>query len=169
MEQPDRVPVGYIARAHGLRGAVVVKPLTDDPGSRFTAGASLTTDDDRSLVIHTVADHPAGLLVGFTGIDDRSAAEALRGTQLTIAPGDRRQLGENEYWPDDLIGCSVVAASGRHVGSVVDVEFGAVQDRLVVETPDGLAGEIPLVPELVPTIDIPARLVTVDLPEGIFV
>lgn len=168
MEGPDRIPVGYIARAHGIRGAVIVKPLTDAPNHRFVPGASFTSGDGRRLSVDSIAEHGAGFLVTFVGVGDRSTADALRGTQLSIPAHERRDLAEDEYWPDQLIGCTVVTTAGEPVGSVAGVEFGPSQDRLVVTTMGGSTAEVPFVPALVPAVDIARRTVTVDVPDGLF-
>ena len=162
-----RVVVGSVTRAHGVRGATLVTPLTDAPGTRFVAGAVFGTDDGRSLTVRRVSDHPSGLLVEFVGVDDRDAARSLAGTGLTIDAAERRMLGEGEYWPDELVGCTVVDRGGTTLGLVVGHVFGAAQDRLVVEAPGGLREEVPFVDDLVPVVDIGARLVVVDLPEGL--
>ncbi len=163
----DRVPVGYIRRAHGIRGAVVVRPTTDAPDRRFRPGAAFDTDRGR-LEIASVAPHKDGLVVTFVGIVDRAAAEELRGTSLTIAPSERRELASGEYWPDELVGCRVDAPDGSMLGSVADVVVGAAQDRLVVRTLDGRAVEVPFVDALVPDVDVSARRIVVDAPEGLF-
>ncbi len=163
----DRVPVGYVRRAHGIRGAVVVRPTTDAPDRRFSPGAVFDTDRGR-LEIATVAPHKDGLVVAFVGIDDRTTAEALRGTTLTIEPAERRELEAGEYWPDDLVGCHVEAPDGSMLGTVVEVVVGEAQDRLVVRTPDGRPVQVPFVDALVPDVDVPARRIVVDAPEGLF-
>ena len=76
----DRIPVGYVRRAHGIAGAVIVRPLTDDPDGRFATGAMFATDDDspRTMEVESVGPHKDGLLVRFVGVTDRSSSEALR-------------------------------------------------------------------------------------------
>ena len=77
----EQVIVGTVGRAHGLRGQVTVRPLTDNVEQRFAAGAVVTTDGRRL----TVSGHSwlnGVMLVGFEGVADRTSAEALRGIQL---------------------------------------------------------------------------------------
>jgi 16S rRNA processing protein RimM len=164
----DRVVVGYVVRPHGVRGAVLVKPLTDDPVVRFAAGSRCGSDRDDDLTVASVAGHPSGLVVAFTGVDDRDAAESLAGASLTIDASERLPLQPGEFWPDDLIGCVVVDISGELVGTVSGYEFGAAQDRLVVTRHDGVVAEVPFVDDLVPEVDITSRRVVVELPEGMF-
>jgi 16S rRNA processing protein RimM len=162
------IPVGYARRAHGVGGEVAIRPMTDDP-ERWVAGATFVTDEElaRTLVAASVRSHHADLLVKFDGIDDRDAAEALQGVTFHVEAAQRRSLGEREYWPDQLIGCSVVAVD-RELGTVSGVEFGAGQDRLVVETADGRHVEVPLVDAIVEEIDLEAMVVRMAPPEGLF-
>jgi 16S rRNA processing protein RimM len=168
--KPDRIPVGYIRRAHGIAGAVIVRPLTDDPDGRFATGAAFVTDDDppRTMEVESVGPHQDGLLVRFVGVTDRSSSEALRGVQLTVDASQRRLLEEDEYWPGDLVGCVVVDGEERTLGTVDEVVFGSAQQRLAVMTPQGDRVEVPFVAALVPSVDIEAGRIVVDAPEGLF-
>ncbi len=167
----DRIPAGYVRRAHGIHGDVVVRGMLQDAVDRFVQGALLFTNEDepREFEIAAVRGHQGDFIVSFVGISDRNAADGLKGVQFPIGRSERRELEPGEWWPEDLVGCSVVTVEGETVGTVTDVITGAAQDRLVVETPEGANGEVPLVDELVPTVDIEGRLIVVDLPEGLFV
>lgn len=101
-----------------------------------------------------------GHQIAFEGIDDRETAEALRG--LDVAVAERRQLGEGEYWPEDLIGLSVVERGGRVVGVVAEVVFGPGQDRLRIEQEGGPTFEVPFVDALVPRVDPGAGEIEID-------
>ncbi len=164
-----RVSVGYVRRAHGIKGDVIVRPLTDHPG-RYQAGASVLSDEDppRRYTIRSSQPHHDGLLVRFEGIDERSAAEGLQGVTFTIARDERRTLGENEYWPDDLEGLVAIDRDGTHLGVVSGVILGAAQDRLVVTTDEGREVEVPFVSELVGEIHPSMAHVVIDPPEGLF-
>ncbi len=165
----EAVLVGYVRRAHGINGAVVVRPLTDDPDGRWFSGAELASDSNPpiSYIIAKVGPHKDGLLVRFEGVTDRSTAEALRGTSFTIAADERRELDAEEFWPDDLIGCTVVDGDGQPLGTVDSVEFGAAQDRLAVRTADGII-EVPFVDAIVPTVDLDGRRIVMTPPQGLF-
>lgn len=165
----SRISVGYVRRAHGLNGDVIVRPLTDHPG-RYQAGASLLSDAEppRSFNIASVRDHNDGLLIHFEGVNDRNAAEALQGLTFTISPEERRRLGEDEYWPEDLEGLTAITSSGVHLGQVTGVILGQAQDRLVVKTQDGREVEVPFVSEIVGEIHPSLGHVVVNPPEGLF-
>ena len=166
----DRIPAGYVRRAHGIHGDVVVRGMLQDAGDRFVEGALLLTNEDepREFEISAVRGHQGDYIVSFVGISDRNAADALKGVQFAIHRSERRELEPGEWWPEDLVGCHVVTVDGQAVGRVVDVITGAAQDPLVVETQDGATGEVPFVSALVPEIDIEVGRIVVDLPEGLF-
>lgn len=166
----ERVPVGYVRRAHGIRGEVIVRPLTDEPDRRFSPGSRLSTDEDppRTLEVVTRRTHRDGLIVGFADTESRSDAEGLQGLTLTIARKERRPLADGEFWPEDLENLAVINSRGEHLGKVVAVILGEAQDRLVVETGAGERVEVPFVPSIVGEIHPSGGFLVVDAPKGLF-
>jgi 16S rRNA processing protein RimM len=148
---------------------VLIRPLSDNP-QRYSPGAVFTTDEasPRRLEIASVRAHTDGLLVEFREIDDRTAAERLQGATLTISPDERRPLGADEFWPDDLEGLVAITPNGDHLGTVAGVVLGAAQDRLVVRTAAGSEVEVPFVDPLVGEIHPSLGHVVIDPPEGLF-
>lgn len=160
--------VGYVRRAHGINGSVVVRPLTDDPENRWFPGAEFSSDTDppAPYTVAEAAPYRDDLLVRFVEVRDRTSAEALRGTSFTIDAAERRDLEDGEFWVEDLVGCAVVDQAGESIGVVESVEFGAAQDRLAVRTEAGLF-EVPFVDAIVPSVDVERRRVVVTPPEGL--
>lgn len=169
MTDHDHIPIGYVRKAHGIRGDVLVRGLVSDAAERFTHAAVLVTGEPqrRTFAIEAVAPHRGDFIVSLEGISTRNDAEALVGTQFVIPLADRRRLDDGEWWIEDLVGCVVVDRDGTTIGSVAGVIVGAAQDRLAVTTADGSLGEIPFVDQLVPVVDISGRRIVVDLPEGL--
>lgn len=171
MSNPDevRVSVGYVRRAHGVRGEVLVRPLTDHP-DRFEAGARFLTDEEppRPVVVDRSRPHRDGFVVSFAGVPDRDAAEELQGATLTIGASERRPLQEGEYWPEDLQGLVAIDPEGNHLGVVTGVVLGDAQDRLVVATEDGRTVEVPFVGAIVGDVHPSLGHVVVDPPAGMF-
>jgi 16S rRNA processing protein RimM len=157
---PERLVVGRVVRSHGLRGEVLVQVLSDSPerfavGSRFDAGDP-EAEPLRELIIAAARLAQGRHLLRFDGVDDRAAADALRGAILSIPFSDARDLDDGEYWPHQLVGLTVVDSEGRRRGTVADVVPGAAHDQLAVTLDEG--GSV-----LVPTV---SALVTVDLDNG---
>ena len=155
----DRLVVGRVGRAHGLRGEVAVRftsnrPERSEPGAVLFAG-------DRELVITASRPHQGRMLVYFEGVADRTAAEALQGVELTAAAfGDDVELDDDELWVHEVVGAEVHDRAGAVVGRVVSVEANPAHDLLVL---DGGA----LVP-MVFVVEQRDGVVVIDPPEGLF-
>ncbi|WP_329256505.1 ribosome maturation factor RimM [Actinoallomurus sp. NBC_01490] len=159
--------VGRIGRAHGVRGEVSVDVRTDDPAERFAPGTSLGTEDAGTLTVETVRTHAGRLLVRFAGVEDRTAAEALRGLLLLVDSTEIPPSDDPEEFHDhELIGLAAVATDGTELGEIVDVEHYG-QDLLVLRRPSGDEALVPFVGAIVPTVDLPAGRVVLDPPPGL--
>jgi 16S rRNA processing protein RimM len=155
----DRLVVGRIGRAHGLRGELAVTFSSNRP-ERSAVGAVLYAGE-RELVITASRPHQGRVLVTFAGVDDRTAAEALLGRELTAAPlGDGVELDDDELWVHEVVGAEVQDRSGATVGRVIAVEANPAHDLLVL---DGGT----LVP-MVFVVEQRDGVVIVDPPEGLF-
>jgi 16S rRNA processing protein RimM len=161
--------VGKILRPHGIRGALVVEALTDWP-SRFDPGGTLLLEAGpgrfEEVKIVTGAPHKGRFLVALEGVEDREAAEGLRGRYLMIDRCDASPLADGEYWVHDLTGMKVVDASGALLGEVDDVLCRPAQDLLLVKAEGGGEFSVPFVKEFVKDVDTEAGKVTVELMEG---
>lgn len=120
----------------------------------------------RELEVESSTTSGDVVLVRFAGISDRNTAEELRDTDLTIAGGERRELGDDEFWPDELIGLQVRLPSGETVGSVTGFVPGDAQDRLVLQVGADQI-EIPFVREIVPEVGVDHGFLVVDPPAGL--
>jgi len=116
-------------------------------------------------VVRAVRRVDRGFQVAFEGIDTREAAEEIRGSVVSV--DERRPLGHDEFWPEDLMGLTVFDETGGQVGVVERVIFGPGQDRLVIITGDGVSFEVPFVDDLVPLVDIGARRIEINSIPGL--
>ncbi len=165
----DMAVVGRIARAHGIRGEVVVNPDTDFPERRFRAGAALFIRRGGAIeaVRLTTARMQHGRpIIGIEGVRTMSAAEELAGCELRVPVDELERLPAGSYYHHDLTGCSVETTSGMRLGSVSRVEGAPGGSRLVVEAE---AGEvlIPLATDICVSIDVTARVIVVNPPDGL--
>ena len=162
--------VGRVGKPHGLRGEVTVEVRTDSPELRFAPGTVLTTDPPlpRPLVVETMHWHSGRLLLAFEGVLDRGAAEALRNVRLVIdVPDDEVPEDPEEFYDHQLVGLAAVTVGGVEVGVVAEVLHLPSQELLALRTPDGREVLVPFVAEIVPQVDLPARRVVLDPPEGL--
>jgi len=160
--------IGRIGRAHGVRGDLFVEPITDEPDHRYADGTVLMTSDDTTLTVATSKWHSGRFVVHFAGVDDRNAAEALRGQTLTIEV-DPAELPEDpdEYYDHQLIGLKVVLEDGSLIGVIGEVIHLPSQDLLSVKREGDTEVLIPFVTEFVPEIDLDTKTVTITPPPGL--
>lgn len=155
---------GEIGKPHGISGEVYVVRISDDPG-RFQPGSRLVHASGRKLVVAGSRVHRDRFLVTFEDVHSRTEAEGLRGA-LYVAAGDVRELEADEFWEHDLVGCEVVLVDGSPAGRAARVVKGPAQDLLVIETPGG-ERLVPVVKDIVVGVDLDARRITIDPPEGL--
>jgi 16S rRNA processing protein RimM len=161
--------VGRIARAHGIRGQVIVSLDTDFPEVRFRPGAELFIERNgevQSLTLTSVRFHRNRPVVGIAGVETMNAAEALAGRELRVPIDRLAPLPGGTFYRHDLIGCRVETPAGELVGTVQNVEGTLSGSRLVVAATRGEV-LIPLVAEICVTIDPAAKRIVVDPPDGL--
>jgi 16S rRNA processing protein RimM len=163
------VVVGRIARAHGIRGQVIVDPDTDFPEERFQPGADLYIERAgkvEPLRITAVRFHRERPILGVDGVATMNDAELLAGHELRVPRDWLAPLPAATFYRHDLIGCAVFTAAGDRVGDVSGVEGTMTGSRLVV---DGPRGEIliPMAVEICTAIDVAAKRIVIDAPEGL--
>jgi 16S rRNA processing protein RimM len=149
------VTLAAIAGAHGVAGEVRLKLFCDSvdslkPHKSFNGGA-LTLKSIRA---------GNNIIARFAEINDRNAAEAARGTALTIPRDTLPPLADGEYYHADVIGLPAVSSSGEAIGVVVLIENFGAGDVLEIERPDGKRFMVPMTPAAVPGWD--ADGVTID-------
>src|SRR5579862_7851637 len=130
--------VGRIARAHGIRGQVIVNPETDVPEQRFRAGADLFVERGgrvEPLTLTTVRFHRERPVVGLAGVETMDAAEALAGLELRVPIDWLAAPAAGLFYRHDLVGCRVETRAGDPVGVVREVEGTLDASRLVVAAP----------------------------------
>jgi 16S rRNA processing protein RimM len=160
------IVVGRVGRAHGIRGEVRIETRTDSVDRRFAVGAVVRADRDgqaTTLTVRAARPHSGALLVRFSEIADRTAAEALGGAILYAdVPADERPDDTEEYYDRQLVGLEARTPAGDAIGEVADVVHLPGQDVLVIRKPSGDEAMVPFVQALVPTVDVDAGTVIID-------
>ena len=157
--------VGRIGRAHGVLGEATIEVQTDDPDIRFQVGNKLTLDDGRELTIRSSRWHNQILLLAFDGFADRNQIEELR-DQLISSDVDLGLLAPGEYHFQQLIGCEVFQQNGELIGTVDEILKSPGQDLLSVSRAAGRV-LIPMVKQIIIEIDVLAKKIIVNPPEGL--
>lgn len=148
---PDSRPItlAVIIGAHGVTGEVRLKLFAQDIDS-FKAHHSF---NDGRLTLKSLRQGNNGAIARFAQINDRNAAEAARGTALSVPRIALPPLGEGEYYHADLIGLACVSTTGEALGLCVAVENFGAGDVIEVETPDKKRFMVPMNADAVPEWD----------------
>jgi 16S rRNA processing protein RimM len=167
-EERQTLPYGRLGRPHGVRGEVALRPF---------AGGDALLEAALPLAVEVVSDRPGQarrtmsvvavrpadqlLLIRLEGIDSREQAATLTNAELWLAREHLSALEGDEFYVEDLIGCTVVDQQGRERGQVKATFWNGAQDVLTVNGPDGEL-MIPAVPEFLLEVDLDARRLVVD-------
>ena len=178
MTSPAFIIVGRVRKAHGIRGEVVVEPITDAPDAVFASGRRVfagTAGGDLSpnrAELHVASSRPFndGFLVGFAEVPDRNVAETWRGRYLLLPADELPAPSDDEIYVHELAGMRVVLESGEAVGTVEET----------YELPQGLAIDVRREPpreresvlilydeRTIASVDRDARVIVVTPPEGL--
>lgn len=163
MRGESRIEIGGVARAHGIRGEVVV--YTHDPDSETLANVDTIFVGGVERKILKARDTQRGWLVALEGVTTRNDAEALRGQPVEVAR-EALDLEEGDVLLSDMIDCEVRLPDGRPWGKIAEIMVGTHQDLLVIHDGD-VERLLPLVDQFVTNIDLEAGVVTVDPPEDL--
>jgi 16S rRNA processing protein RimM len=171
----DLVIVGRVRKAHGIRGELIVEPITDAPDATFAPGRRVfagTVRGDRApdgLELHVTRSSPfkGGLIVAFRELVDRTTAEQWRGRYFLVPRSELVAPDEDEVYVHELLGMNVRLESGELIGEVVDV-YELPQGLAIDVRRTGRSGTVVLLYEQsVLRVDVGTRVVTVTVPEGL--
>ena len=169
MQQKERdalILVGEIVAPFGVRGQVKMRPLMDDPNALLKLPAVLLRwpegvgGREEMQRITSLRPHQDAFLITLSGVPDRNAAETMRNVQIFIRQSELPPLEEGAYYENQLVGLRVVTESGRDMGEIEQIYFGAAND--VYETELAL---IPAVGDVIIEVDLPGgRIIVRDIP-----
>jgi 16S rRNA processing protein RimM len=174
MPGPTHLAVGLLKKPHGVKGDVLVFPLTDAPELVFREGRILAVLDRQGrptgaeLVVARAREYHRAWLLHFEKVEDRAALEAMRERVLGMAVGEARPLADGEFYLHELIGLRVELKDKTPVGVVRDV-YEAPQGYLlgVRAEPDGKEHLVPFLPQVVRRVDRAEQLVVITPPDGL--
>jgi len=164
--------VGRVVKAHGVTGELVVEVRTDDPELRFAPGALLRAKGsdrrEQNYAVEAARPHGARLLVRLSGVADRDAADALRGSVFVIDSADLPPIEEADtYYDHQLEGLRVRTADGGEIGVVTEVLHTAAGELLAVKRDDAPELLVPFVSAIVTWVSLEDRVVEIDPPDGL--
>ena len=165
----ETVLIGKVGSPVGIKGEVRITLYAQDSTNLKEGKVLLLERAEKSVSgsIEKVRYQKDKPVVRLTGIEDRNAAEDIRGMDVSIYAKDMEELPEGEHYVRDLIGCRVIdTADGREVGILKDVIQNTAQSILEVETAEGRSVLIPAVDAFMRGIDEEAGIIEVELIPG---
>ena len=159
----ERIVIGRIGAAHGIRGELRIIPLTDFP-ERFATLREVMGGDEL-LHIESVKPQGKNFLMRFREYAVREDAQKLTGRLLTVARAEAAPLDEGEYYVFDIVGLTVYDEEDNELGTVENVLRTGSNDVYAVRSEDGREILIPALRKVVRTIDVPNGRMTVRLSE----
>ena len=174
MRDPEYLVVGHLAKAHGTRGEVLVRALTDAPEEVFETGRRVILGDDQGELgaapaeqeIEASRPYRKGWLLKLAGVEDRTRAQELTGRYVLVPMEERDELAEGEYYYHQLLGLEVATVDGGTVGRVREVYETEPHHMLEVKGTGGVH-LVPFRKEWVREVDLKAARMVIDPPEGL--
>src|SRR4030088_3415081 len=164
---PDRICIARIGAAHGVRGAVKLWPFTEDPLAVMDYGPLVTKAGARQFEGTHAREAKGHLVATLKGIGTREDAERLNGIELYVAREKLPATDEDEYYHADLIGLTAVNAANEPLGRVIAIHNFGAGDIIEIAPPSGATMLLPFTNAVVPTVDVAAGRVVIELPDEI--
>ncbi len=162
-DQGERICLGVIGTAHGLDGAVTIRSYTADPADIASYGP-LHDAKGRAFRLKVRRVTPKGVIVKIEGVADRTAAEALKGTELFVERSRLPKTDEDEYYYSDLIGLTAEDRDGKRIGTVAWLDNFGAGDVIEITRDDGRGEMWPFSKQVVVMVDMVGRRLVMDLP-----
>ncbi len=157
----DYVKIGVILKAHGVKGAVKVLPLTDDINryKKLKSACLSHKGGNEAVEVQSAAIGAGYVNLKLKGVDTRTEAEALKGRYILVARKDAITLPEGSYFIFDLEGCRVADDKGFQYGELKEVVSTGANDVYIVQGQREWL--IPALKKLILSVDIEAKLITI--------
>ena len=163
--KPNRVLLGRIAGAHGIRGDVLIKTFTQAPENIGAYGPLSDESGARSFKLASTRVTPKGVVARVQGVADRNGAEALKGIDLYVERTRLPAAVAEEFYHADLIGLAAADVQGKLIGEIIAVQNFGAGDLIEIRLSGSSKTEfIPFTEAAVPEIDMTTGRVVVVLP-----
>src|SRR6202163_2766773 len=162
-----QICVARIGAAHGVRGAVKLWTFTEDPLAVKAYGPLLTKDGARQFEVTHAREAKGHLVATLKRIATREDAERLNGLELYIAREKLPATDEDEYYHADLIGLAAVTPADEPLGRVIAIHNFGAGDIIEIAPPQGATMLLPFTNAVVPSVDLAAGRVVIELPDEI--
>ncbi len=164
--EPVFLAVGFLRRAHGLQGEVVMDILTDFPERLVRGKVVYAGDEHIRLTIRSLRSKGKQVLIAFEEISDPESAVPLRNQYLFVRSDEIPPLPEGEYYHHELLGLNVFTPSGKRLGTLAEIlETGANDVYIIRGEDDDTELLVPAIPEFIVEIRLAERAIIISPPE----
>ena len=165
--EPVYLVVGYLRRAHGVRGEMLMEVYTGFPERLKPKTKVFIGEDYEPMTIAAVRTHPAGLLLKLNGLDTPEEAAPYRNQPVYVTAADRPPLPKGQFYVHQLMGFEVVDEEENIIGRLSEIMQTGANDVYVVKRPDASEVLLPVIPSVVLDIDADRRQIHVRLIPGL--
>ena len=165
--EPAYLVVGFLRRAHGVQGEMLMDLHTDFP-ERFRNGRKLFVGEAHEVMtVEGVRSHAKGLLIKFKGVETPEATARFRNQWVYIKATEAPPLPEGQIYQHELFGFQVVDENESLLGELVEIIETGANDVYVVRNESGKEILLPAIPSVILDLDSVRRLMRVHLLEGL--
>ncbi|GKT02649.1 ribosome maturation factor RimM [Furfurilactobacillus entadae] len=165
--------IGKIVNTQGLKGEVRVISSTDFPADRFAKGKTVyVTANEQSarqeaLTIASMRTHKSFILLSFKGLADINLVEKYKGADLFVAGEDQHPLPDGQYYYHEIIGLHVIDEQQQEIGTISEIMAPGANDVWVVKRPGKSDLLLPVIDQVVKTVDVANGVVHVEMMAGL--
>lgn len=163
--------VGKIVNTHGIRGELKILSSTDFPEDRFAKGSELLIVSEQGapipVTVETSRFQKNMVIVKFKEYGNINDVEKYKGSMLKITADRQGELGQDEFYFHQIVGCEVFTEEGELLGTIKEILTPGANDVWVVKQKSGKDLLLPYIQEVVLQVDVPEKRVTVRLMEGL--
>lgn len=170
----NRTIIGKIVGTHGIKGSMLLLPLTDYP-NRFLDMNELVLEmpgkPSRTLKVKEITPYVGKntFFLSVEGVTDKEAAENLKAGVITVSNDEKVELPEDEYWIDDMIGLRIIDnVTGCELGVLSEILPTGSNDVFMIKTAEGVIKPLPAIASVIIKVNIAEGNITVCVPEGLW-
>jgi 16S rRNA processing protein RimM len=165
--EPVYLAVGFLRRAHGVRGEIIMDLHTDFP-ERLQSGRKLFVGGEfKPVTLSGVRPHAKGMLVKFNGVETPEDAVPFRNQWVYVRASDVPSLPEGKLYQHEVFGFEVIDESGNSLGELVEILETGANDVYVIRDNSGKEILLPVIPSVILETDPARRVMRVHLLEGL--
>ncbi|MGD8620428.1 MAG: ribosome maturation factor RimM [Anaerolineales bacterium] len=166
-QPPEHLVVGRVVRPHGVRGSLVVEPVSRVIDSLQPGSVVFLGESEHAYIIENIRPHRKRFLMTLDGIEDRNEADLYRDLEVRLSYEESEPLDDHEYYYWQILGLKVQKEDGQLLGKVVDIIETGANDVYIVHSDSGEELLLPAIADVILTVDLEASKLIVRLLPGL--